>query len=222
MNILITGTSKGIGQETALYFLSNGHTVYGIDILGSSIQDPNYHHYIADISKKETLPELPVINILVNNAGVQDSVNDIEINLCGTIYVTEKYGIHPEIVSILNVASASAHTGAEFPFYSASKGGMLSYTKNVALRIAQYGATCNSISPGGVLTELNKPVITDSVLWEQIMELTPLKKWATPYEIAEWIYFLTVINKFMTAQDVLVDGGESSNNTFIWKGDSNE
>lgn len=219
MNILITGTSKGIGRETALYFLSKGHEVYGIDILESSIQDSNYHHYIADISKKETLPELPTMNIVVNNAGVQNSYNDIEINLCGTIYVTEKYGIQEDIISILNVASASAHTGAEFPFYSASKGGMLSYTKNVALRIAKYGATCNSISPGGVLTELNAPVTTDEVLWNQIMDLTPLKRWATPDEIAEWIYFLTVRNKFMTAQDVLIDGGESSNSTFIWKED---
>ena len=219
MNILITGTSKGIGRETTLYFLSKGHEVYGIDILESSIQDSNYHHYIADISKNETLPELPTMNIVVNNAGVQNSYNDIEINLCGTIYVTEKYGVQKDIISILNVASASAHTGAEFPFYSASKGGMLSYTKNVALRIAKYGATCNSISPGGVLTELNAPVTTDEVLWNQIMDLTPLKRWATADEIAEWIYFLTVRNKFMTAQDVLIDGGESSNSTFIWKED---
>ena len=110
-------------------------------------------------------------------------------------------GVQKDIISILNVASASAHTEQEFLFIVLVKGGMLSYTKNVALRIAKYGATCNSISPGGVLTELNAPVTTDEVLWNQIMDLTPLKRWATADEIAEWIYFLTVRNKFMTAQD---------------------
>ena len=56
---------------------------------------------------------------------------------------------------MLNVCSTSAHNGAEFPEYCASKGGLLAYTKHLAMRIAQYGATCNSISPGGVITPMN-------------------------------------------------------------------
>lgn len=43
-----------------------------------------------------------------------------------------------------------------------------------------------------------------------------LNRWATADEIAEWIYFLTVTNKFMTAQDILVDGGEAAKSNFIW------
>ena len=53
--------------------------------------------------------------------------------------------------------------------------------------------------------------------WEQIMDETPLKRWATPEEIAEWAYFLTVTNKFCTGQNILVDGGESINYHFVWK-----
>lgn len=60
------------------------------------------------------------------------------------------------------------HTGAEFPEYCASKGGVLSYTKNVAMRVAQYGATCNSLDPGGVLTPLNECVMIDPELWAEI------------------------------------------------------
>ena len=71
------------------------------------------------------------------------------------------------------IGSASGHNGSEFPEYVASKGGVLSYTKNIALRIAKYGATCNSLDFGGVLTELNKPVMEDKVLWNEIMEQTP-------------------------------------------------
>ena len=83
------------------------------------------------------------------------------------------------------IGSASGHTGAEFPLYSASKGGVLTYTKNVALRLAKYGATCNSLDFGGVLTDLNKPVTEDKELWDKIMALTPLKKWMTVEEAAD-------------------------------------
>jgi 3-oxoacyl-[acyl-carrier protein] reductase len=115
------------------------------------------------------------------------------------------------------VASASAHTGAEFPYYSASKGGILAYTRNVAIRLAKYGATCNSISPGGVRTSLNNPVMEDPLLWKQIMDLTPLKKWAEPEEIAQWCYFLTVVNRSCTGEDILIDNGETHlNSNFIW------
>ena len=51
--------------------------------------------------------------------------------------------------AILNIGSASGHTGAEFPEYCASKGGVIAYTKNVALRVAAFGAVCNSVDPGG-------------------------------------------------------------------------
>lgn len=216
MRVLITGTSKGIGREAALMFLKHDHEVIGIDKLASSISHHKYRHFIADVSQKDSLPKIKDIEVLINNAGVQNE-NDIEVNLKGTIYVTEKYGIHNKIKSIVNIGSASAHTGAEFPEYSASKGGVLAYTKNVALRIAKYGATCNSLDFGGVLTELNSCVIEDKELWKQIMDLTPLKRWATVKEAAEWIYFLAVTNRFCSGQNILVDGLEAGNSKFIWK-----
>jgi NAD(P)-dependent dehydrogenase (short-subunit alcohol dehydrogenase family) len=164
----------------------------------------------------KNLPEIEDVEILINNAGTQNE-DDIDINLKSLIRVTEKYGCREGIKSILNIGSASAHTGAEFPEYCASKGGVLAYTKNVAMRVAKYGATCNSLDPGGVLTPLNDCVINDPELWSQIMDETPLKRWATPEEIAEWAYFLTVNNKFCTGQSILVDGGESINYNFVWK-----
>ena len=87
----------------------------------------------------------------------------------------------------------------------------------MALRIAKYGATCNSLDPGGVTTALNAPVMNDPELWSQIMDETPLKRWASPEEIAEWAYFLTVTNSFCTGQSIIVDGGESINYRFVWK-----
>ena len=216
MKILITGTSQGIGKAIAQLFLENGHTVIGVDRQDKTIENMSYTHYKCDVRDKEKLPQIDDIEILINNAGTQNEA-DIDINLKALIYVTEKYAFQPKIKSVLNIGSASAHTGAEFPEYCASKGGVLAYTKNVAMRVAQYGATCNSLDPGGVLTPLNDCVVNDPKLWEQIMNETPLKRWATPEEIAQWAYFLTVTNTFCTGQSILVDGGESINYNFIWK-----
>ena len=216
MKVLITGTSQGIGKAIAEIFLSRGHNVIGIDRQEKSISHENYTHHVCDVRDKKNLPVIEGVNILVNNAGTQNE-DDIDINLKALIYITEKYGVQSDIRSILNIGSASAHTGAEFPEYCASKGGVLAYTKNTAMRVAKFGATCNSLDPGGVLTPLNECVMNDPNLWAQIMDETPLKKWATPEEIAEWAYFLTVTNTFCTGQSILVDGGESINYNFVWK-----
>lgn len=217
MDILITGTSDGIGRATAEYFLERGHSVVGFDRKPPALAHPNYRHEILDICDADAYPEDVQPEILINNAGVQDSGRDIEINLMGTIRITEKYAIaNPRIRAVVMVGSASAHTGSEFPEYAASKGGLLTYTKNAALRLAPR-AVCNSIDPGGVLTDLNRPVMEDPELWNQIMALTPLRRWAMPEEIAEWIYFVGVRNRFMTGQNLLIDGGEAGDAHFVWK-----
>lgn len=213
MKAVITGTSQGIGKGIAELFLRKGHTVVGIDRQPASVEHENYVHLQCDV--RGDLPEIADVEILVNNAGTQNEA-DIDINLKALVHVTEKYGVQPSIRSVLSIGSASGHTGSEFPEYCASKGGVIAYTKNVALRIAKYGATCNSLDPGGVLTPLNDCVVNDPVLWEQIMAETPLKRWASVEEIAAWAYFLTVENRFCTGQSIVVDGGESINSRFIW------
>lgn len=219
MNVLITGTSRGIGKATALLFLERSYSVFGFDVHDTTIEHEHYKHFVVDITSERDYPVLPAINILINNAGIQCSGVSggvIDVNLKGTFSITERYGVQPDIKSIIMVGSASAHTGSEFPEYCASKAGLLAYVKNTALRISKWGATCNSVDAGGVITELNKPVLEDNVLWKQIMNVTPLKRWATPEEIAQWIYFLAVQQNFCTGQCVVVDGGESINSSFIW------
>ena len=216
MRVLITGSSKGIGRAVANYFLEKGHVVIGIDLLAPSIFHPNYIHYQKDISKKRSLPNIEGIEIIFNNAGTQNK-DDINNNLVGTMNVTEKYAFQPSIKSVLFNASASARSGFEFPIYVASKAGVVGYMKNVATRLAQFGATANSISLGGVITESNAPVMEDEKSWNQIMKATPLKKWTTLEEVCEWVYFLTVTNKSASGQDILIDNGEFNlNSTFVW------
>lgn len=217
MRVLITGSSKGIGLKVSQYFLNKGHEVYGIDILLSSIDNDRYHHFIADISKKEALPEIKDIEIIFNNAGLQNSKDDIQNNLVGTINVTDKYAFQSHIKSVLFNASASSISGYEFAEYVASKAGIVGYMKYVATQLANYQATVNAISLGGVITSSNKKVMDDQESWKKIMNVTPLKKWMELDEVAEWVYFLTVINKSMSGENILIDNGEYRlNNTFVW------
>ena len=63
---------------------------------------------------------------------------------------------------------------------------------------------------------MNKHIIETPELWKAVMDETLLPKWATAEEIAEWIYFVAVVNKSMTAQDIIIDNGELSKFNFIW------
>ncbi len=215
MNVLITGTSSGIGKACAEYFLEKSHHVYGFDRKDAGVSHENYTHFCLDIRDQTAYPKLCNMNIIVNNAGVQNQ-DDIDVNLKGTIAITEHYGMNPDIQSVVMIGSASGHTGSEFPEYAASKGGVLAYTKNVAMRLAKYQATCNSLDFGGVMTELNRPVMENPDLWNEIMKLTPLKRWMSVEEAAEWIYFISVVNRFCTGQNILIDGLEAGNCNFVW------
>ena len=214
MKILVTGASRGIGLACAKKYLAMGHEVYGIDIRPAGLEDARYHHFMADITG--ALPEIDGVEILVNNAGVQDGGREIEVNLQGFEDLVNAIGGVPAIRSILFMASSSASNGAEFPLYAASKGGMVTYMKNVALRIAQYDATSNSLSAGGVKTELNQHILDSPELMRQVLDETLLGRWAEPEEIAEFCYFMTNMNRSMTGQDILVDNGEQLKSNFIW------
>lgn len=214
MKILITGTSRGIGKAIAELFLSRGHQVVGFDWHEPTIDHPKYAHFTLDIAT-EALPAIEGVDILINNAGVQEG-DPIEVNLRGTIRISEAYALQPTIRSVLFIASASASTGAEFPEYAASKGGVVTYMKNLASRLAPRKATVNSLSPGGVNNELNQHILDDPDLYEQVLNETMLHQWSEVEEIAEWAYFLTVVNRSMTAQDVLVDNGEAAKFNFVW------
>jgi len=216
LKVIITGTSGGIGKATAQLFLEKGHTVVGLDILPPSIVHDNYVHFQCDVGKAEQLPEIEGASVIINNAGSIEESDAISTNLVGYINVGEKYAFREGVESVVNVGSISGRVGLDYPFYSASQGGRIAYTKNLAIRLGKFNkAKVNCVSFGAVHSGLEPNLYKEDKLMMAVANESILKKWITPSEAAEWLYFVAVVNRSMTGQDILIDNGEEANFNFI-------
>jgi len=215
MRAIVSGTAGGIGRAITLKFLEEGWEVTGYDLLPSSIDDPRYTHVIHDIRKPLSAP-VPDAEVLVVNAGTLEEADAIDVNLLGSITFYEAFENAPSLKSVLFIASASARNGAEFPRYVASKAGLVGYMKNRALALSSRGITCNSISPGGVITSANKHILEDEKLYAAVLKETMLGKWAETSEVADLAWYLTAVNRSITGEDILMDNGEMLKSHFIW------
>ena len=215
MNIVVSGAASGIGKAIAERFLMEGHTVFGFDLAVSAIDHAGYTHMVQDIRSALPAP-LPPAEILINCAGTIEESEAIAVNLTGTIRFTEAFLPDEKLRSVLFIASASARNGAEFPYYVASKAGLVGYMKNLALTLSKRGVTCNSISPGGVITPMNRHILEQEALYAAVRAETLLGKWAEPEEIADLAWYLTMVNRSITGEDLLIDNGEMLKSNFIW------
>ena len=219
MVVCLSGSAGGIGSAIARRFLAEGHRVFGFDRKEASLSHPNYRHILLDLREEgplHALPEGEPAEILISCAGTLSEEEAIDVNLRGAIRFVQSYADSPALKSVLFIASASARNGAEFPLYVASKAGLVGYMKNLALSVAKKGVTCNSISPGGVITDANRHILENEDLYRAVLAETLLGKWAQPEEVADLAYYLTVVNRSITGEDVLMDNGEMLKSNFIW------
>ena len=217
-SVLITGTSSGIGEASAKLFLQRGFVVYGLDIRDSTICHDNYFHYICDVSKPWTFPQLAKVDYLINNAGTIEEEDSMAVNLEGYVNVVNKYAWgNNDIKSILNIGSISGIVGLDTPIYAASQGARISYTKNLAINFTKKfkKVPVNILCFGAVMTGLEPNLYANQELVDAVANENMLKKWIMPDEAAEWVYFMSVVNKSMCGQSILVDNGEESNFNFI-------
>ena len=232
---VITGTASGIGAESARLFEQEGARVVGIDLAAEAEGDMTIRADVADeeqvIAAFERIGrEIGQIDVLMNNAGINPTddgsvletsleswqrVQDVNLR---SVFLCCKYGI-PHLLeagggSVINVASFVATIGAAVSqsSYTASKGAVLSLSRELGVEFADRGVRVNALCPGPVNTPLLKELFAkdpDRVA-KRLIHI-PMGRFGEPEEIAKAALFLASDDSsFVTASTFLVDGGLSA------------
>ena len=183
----------------------------------------------ADVSKQDEVKAMfesleknfGSIDILVNNAGVslvsmlcdtteEDFDRVMNINLKGAFLTSKeaiKNMVHNKWGRIINVSSVWGNVGASCEVvYSASKAGLVGFTKGLAKELAPSGITVNAVSPGLIDTEMNAHLSDDDI--KELCNEIPVGRMGKPCEIAHAVLFLASDDaSYITAQNITVDGG---------------
>ncbi len=191
--------------------------------------DENVNIYKADVSNEIEVSEmvhkinldLGEIDILVNNAGISqiglftdmtshERDRMIGVNLIGAMNVTKAVlpsMIHYKRGSIINISSMWGEVGASCEVvYSATKAGLIGFTKALAKELAPSGIRVNCISPGVIDTDMNSELSSADI--NELIDEIPLKRIGTPDDIAKAIKFLISDNaKYITGQVIGINGG---------------
>jgi NAD(P)-dependent dehydrogenase (short-subunit alcohol dehydrogenase family) len=231
---VITGAASGIGAETARLFSQEGAKVVGVDINPGSEGDLALE---ADVTNEEQVrrmyerakQEFGRIDVLFNNAGINPSddssvldtpleawqrVQDVNLR---SVFLCCKHGI-PHLLdgdggSVINTASFVAVMGAAVSqiSYTASKGAVLSLSRELGVEFARRGVRVNALCPGPVNTPLLQELFAkDPEKAARRMVHLPMGRFAETREIAQAALFLASDDSsYVTASTFLVDGGLS-------------
>jgi acetoacetyl-CoA reductase len=160
------------------------------------------------------------LDILVNNAGITRdktlrkmtdddwlTVLNTNLNACYfgvsaamPMMIEQKYG---RIINISSFVGQAGNFGQAN--YSASKGGIIAFTKTAAMELAKYNVTCNALAPG--FTETGMLAKVAQTVQAQILARIPMGRFATPEEIAKAVLFLAADGDYITGQQINVNGG---------------
>ncbi|WP_286006371.1 3-oxoacyl-[acyl-carrier-protein] reductase [Ligilactobacillus aviarius] len=233
-NVLVTGSSRGLGAAIAVKFAEHGANV----ILNARHEPTELIQQIknlgvqvwfiqADISSPRDIEEMVRqlddqqinVDILVNNAGInrdklmigmreKDFDDVVNTNLIGTYRVTQplfKRMLKRRTGVIINMASVvGEHGNIGQANYAASKAGVIGFTKAVAQEGALRGVRCNAIAPGMIESSMTAAI--DEKRQKEIKERIPLKRLGTAEEVAQTALFLAQ-NDYLTGEVINVDGG---------------
>jgi NAD(P)-dependent dehydrogenase (short-subunit alcohol dehydrogenase family) len=231
---VITGAASGIGAETAKLFKEEGATVVGVDLSENAEGDLPIQ---ADVTNEEQVKGMydqarekyGHVDVLFNNAGISpnDDVSVIDTSLeawqrvqdvnLKSVFLCCKYGI-PHLLeagggSVINTASFVAVMGAATSqiSYTASKGGVLSLSRELGVEFARQGVRVNALCPGPVNTPLLQELYAkDEEAAQRRLVHLPMGRFAEAREIANGVLFLASDeSSYVTAQTFLVDGGLS-------------
>ena len=228
MNILITGASRGIGKAIAENIEGDIFAVARNEELLKCYKN----YFVCDLANQDDLDNLASyieknnIDVLVNNAGEYiyspiDKINSndlehiIDVNLKAPLYLISKAVPNMKRKGwgrIINIGSISGVMGeANASLYSAAKSGLIGATKALALELAEFGITVNTINPGWVDTEMGEKSSNDGD-WtkEEVIECIPQKRFVKPSEVAGMVrYLISDEAKGVTGQSINLCAGLS-------------
>ena len=216
-NILITGASKGIGEQIAIGLQQEGHNLFltsrNQELLKKVSQNSGAKNYcICDLSNQNDLEKLAEfinknkIDILINNAGeyIYGGIEEMDYEKISNIFKTNL--LAPAYLCsiavrnmkqkkwgrIINIGSISGVMGEAYAsLYSSSKSGLIGLSKALALELAEYNITVNIINPGWVETELGLKSINESGFsLSETLEIIPQKRFVKPKEVEKLISYL--------------------------------
>jgi 3-oxoacyl-[acyl-carrier protein] reductase len=214
-NLIVTDLNVDQAAATAEEIRSN----IGVETLALQVDVSDFNSVNTMI--KGTLEAFDQVDILVNNAGITrdnlimrmdesdwDSVLDVNLKgawNCSKALIRsmmkKRYGRIINISSVSGLAGQAGQTN-----YSASKAGLVGFTKALAREVASRNITVNAVAPGFIPTALT--VDLPDELKEGMMKLIPLNRWGTPEEIAYAVAFFTSEEAgYITGQVLSVDGG---------------
>lgn len=227
---LVTGGAGGIGEAICRRLAADGYFVYvnyahSVEKAKKIAEDIDGDAICFDVSDvnavKEAFSIIGKLDLLVNNAGVsdvdiftsisQDSADKIlNINLKGAMNCARAalpYMINEKSGNIINISSMWGQCGASCEVdYSASKAGMIGFTKALAKEVAPSGIRVNCVSPGFIMTEMNSRFSDEDL--ELIKEDIPLGIFGEPRHIADAVAFLASGSaEYITGQILAVNGG---------------
>ena len=208
-----------VPDNTNLEELENDFKSLGAKALFVKTDVTNFEDCSNMVNK--AIEEYGRIDVLVNNAGItkdsllirmkeEDFDKVININLKGTFNVTKNvvpFMIKQKEGKIINISSVVGVVGnAGQANYSASKAGIIGFTKTLAKELASRNIRVNAVAPGFIQTDMTS-VLKDSVK-ENINNQIPLKRMGTAEEVANVVYFLADdVSSYITGQVINVDGG---------------
>jgi len=234
---LVTGASRGIGAATARALDRAGARVALVarsrEELTTIARELNHDPVVltADLGDvdapatiaREALDQLGTVDILVNNAAVAARLATVDtdaalidqmlaVNVRAPLLLIA--ALIPSMIqrgrgSIVNLSSVSGLVGTpRRAAYAASKGAIDAATRSLAIELGPSGIRVNSVAPGVVDTALWANNKTVAGVIETIEHQTPLRRWATPEDIADVIVFLASdAARFVTGETISADGG---------------
>lgn len=235
--VLVTGAGSGIGRATSIECSKLGATMVLVDINPVTVQDTlgmlanqelDHKFFVCDLTNDNSLDELvsnvPVLTGLVNNAGInkllppkfinREDVDKIfSINTFAPIFLTQKLLRKKKIASGASIVFTSALAGVfsvspANSMYSASKGAINGFMKNLALDLADKKIRCNSVNPGMIETDILRQGAVSADEIEENKKKFPLGRWGKPVEIARGIiYLLSDASSWTTGSTLVIDGG---------------